>query len=96
MESWILVTDRSWYAKVNPKGHFEIEGVPRGVYQVHSWHPILGESSVTIRVPEDIKKMVAIEYRDLPEDFEQISSTMVTTEGEVGTTRTIWHEVDDW
>lgn len=83
MEGWVVVTDRIWFDQVDESGRFVITDVPRGVYNLHAWHPILGDNVKTIRVPDDTRGRVDISYSELPEHLREITSTVISTWGEV-------------
>lgn len=42
MESWALAVDNPYYAVTDKSGHFKIEHIPPGTYQLGVWHPQLG------------------------------------------------------
>lgn len=96
MEGWVFVTDKIWFSKVDSKGLFEIKGVPRGVYRVNTWHPLLGLSSTVVKVPEESRDIVKISYIEAPEDIERITSSHITTAGEVREEYDVWEEIEEW
>ena len=96
MDAWVIVTDKIWYDTVDAKGLFVLEDVPRGIYRVHAWHPLLGENSSVIRVPDDIHGTIAVTFNKIPERIERITSSLITTESEVKEQMNIWRDLDDW
>lgn len=53
MIGWIVVTDFPYIARTNKRGEFDIYNIPPGTYEVHAWHPFLGEKVDVVTVPED-------------------------------------------
>lgn len=96
MEGWVVVTDRKWFEKVDHKGLFEFKGVPRGIYRVHTWHPVLGEASVVVKVPDEARGRISVSYSEIPKAVEDIASTVITTSGEVWDEHSVWHDVEEW
>lgn len=96
MDAWVFIIDKIWYTTVDDKGLFEIPDVPRGVYRIYTWHPLLGKSNIVIKVPDDTKDDVSIGYYDVPDDFEEISSAVLTTSGEVWENNYLWQDVDEF
>lgn len=96
MDAWIVVTDKIWFDKmVDKRGIFEITGVPSGVYRVYAWHPLLGESSSVIKVPDDIHRLVGIDFYENPYRFVTIPSTVITTYGEVEEEKNVWQNIEN-
>jgi len=96
MEAWVVVTDKTWYDKVDRNGHFAIKDVPRGTYNIRTWHPVLGETSTLIKVPDDIRGRIFLKYSKVPQTDEEIGSTVITTSGEVSSEHSVWHDFDEW
>lgn len=54
MESWAMAVDNPYYALTDEHGHYTIEDVPPGTYQVVVWHPRTGPGqSVTVVIKPD-------------------------------------------
>jgi hypothetical protein len=52
MESWAMAVNNPYYSLTDEKGHFSIENIPPGTYQLVVWHPQAGpgiSSTVTIQ-----------------------------------------------
>ncbi len=96
MDAWVVITNKAWYGKVDKKGYFTIVNVPRGVYRVNTWHPLLGANSSIIRVPEESRNTVSVNYKEDPYKFERISSSLVPSYGEVVEENTVWQDNEDW
>lgn len=96
MFGWILVTDKKWYTKVNDDGYFVFENVPRGVYRVNTWHPLLGHKSRVVRIPDEAHDTISVGYLETPKNLEIITSTHITTAGEVRDEHNVWQEIEDW
>jgi len=96
MEGWVLVTDKIRFTKVNDDGYFRLEDIPRGVYRVNTWHPLLGFNSTVVRVPDDTRRVVKVGYKEAPEDIEFVTSSHISTEGEVREEGHVWQEIEDW
>lgn len=96
MDAWVVITDKIWFdSEVDEKGIFEITDVPRGVYRVCTWHPLLGENSSIVRVPDEARKLVAVDYNEVPYKFEEVPSTIITTTGEVREDHQVWQDIDE-
>lgn len=39
MESWAIAVDNPYYVFTNEDGHFAIENIPPGTYDLRAWHP---------------------------------------------------------
>ncbi len=50
MHAFVFVAGNPYYAVVNDKGEFTIEGVPAGKYTVKSWHGRLGDKEMEVEV----------------------------------------------
>ena len=96
MEGWIFVTDKIWYGKVCENGYFEFNNIPKGVYRVNTWHPLLGRNSTIVKVPEEARGLVAVGYKETPEQMEEITSTFETSYGEAREEDKIWQEIEVW
>lgn len=96
MEGWIFITDKIRFTKVNEKGYFTMENIPQGVYRISTWHPILGYNSTVVRVPDEARGLVKVGYKEAPKDMEFITSSHITTSGEVREEGHIWQEIEDW
>lgn len=83
MQGWVFVTDKKWFSSVGDNGSFVINNVPRGVYQVHTWHPLLGESFSVIRVPDDLNKKLKVYYDETFPIRPILDSTVIPTKKEV-------------
>ncbi|WP_394199825.1 hypothetical protein [Shewanella waksmanii] len=81
MSGHVLVVDTPYFAVTNPQGQAELDGVPKGQYQMVIWHPQLmtTDNSVTETLSLPSKAAVAItiaaEMADIPtqqslDDFE--------------------------
>lgn len=95
MDAWIVITDKTWFDSVDTSGTFTIESVPAGVYELHTWHPILGETTKIVRVPEEIDELVDISYNEIPDTFEEVRSTLITTPSEVKQGKQIFDDGGD-
>ena len=51
MKAYIKVLENPFFATPDPKGNFEIVGVPSGTYTVKAWHPTKGEQERSVSVP---------------------------------------------
>lgn len=83
MDAWVVVTDKAYFSSADDNGDFLIKGVPRGVYKVNTWHPLLGYSSVIVRVPEESERGISVTYDVQPKFDGEIRSTAITTENEI-------------
>lgn len=96
MDAWIIVTDKFWFDQsIDKKGIFEINGVPKGMYRIHVWQPLLGENYSVVRVPEDLNGLVSVSYYEKPVKVEKILSTVETTAGEVTDTKNVWKDLGE-
>jgi len=50
MTAYFYPVDNPYYAVVGKSGTFVIDQLPPGTYQLHAWHPILGERVQTVTV----------------------------------------------
>jgi Polysaccharide lyase family 4, domain II len=50
MTAYFYPVDNPYYAVVGKSGTFVIDQLPPGTYQLHAWHPILGEQVETVTV----------------------------------------------
>jgi hypothetical protein len=50
MTAYFYPVDNPYYAVVGKSGTFVIDQLPPGTYQLHAWHPILGERIQTVTV----------------------------------------------
>jgi len=50
MTAYFYPIDNPYYAVVGKSGAFVIDQLPPGTYQLHAWHPILGEKVQTVTV----------------------------------------------
>jgi hypothetical protein len=50
MHAFVFVAKNPYYAVVNDKGEFTIEGVPVGKYTIKSWHGRLGDQEAEVEV----------------------------------------------
>ncbi|HXZ25845.1 MAG TPA: carboxypeptidase-like regulatory domain-containing protein [Nitrospiria bacterium] len=50
MTAYFYPVDNPYFAVVGPSGTFVIDQLPPGTYQIHAWHPILGEQVQTVTV----------------------------------------------
>lgn len=54
MESWALAVNNPYYTVTDKSGHFKIEHIPPGTYQMGVWHPQLGHGfTKTVTVQPD-------------------------------------------
>jgi hypothetical protein len=51
MTAFILVSRTPWVVQPDDKGHFALDGVPDGTYELGLWHPERGTRTVTVTVP---------------------------------------------
>jgi plastocyanin len=96
MEGWVFISDKIWFSSVNEKGLFKINGVPRGVYKVNTWHPLLGYSSTVVSVPDGAQSVIKVSYEETPENIRHITSSYITTAGEVRESYGVWQEIEEW
>ena len=52
MKSYVLVLENPFFAVPDSTGHFSIEGIPGGIYNLKAWHPKRGERMRRAVVPE--------------------------------------------
>ena len=56
MESWAMAVNNPYYALTDANGHYKIDNIPPGTYQLVVWHPQTGHgSSRTVMVKPDGK-----------------------------------------
>jgi len=54
MESWAMAVNNPYYALSDGEGHFKIDNIPPGTYQLVVWHPQTGPGvTKTVTVKED-------------------------------------------
>jgi hypothetical protein len=53
MSCVLLVLENPFFATTDSSGHYKIENVPAGVYQVRAWHERLPAERKEITVPEN-------------------------------------------
>ena len=64
MESWAMAVNNPYYALSDGDGHFKIDNIPPGTYQLVVWHPQTGPGTTkTVRVKPDGK---LVEQLSLP------------------------------
>ncbi len=39
MESWAIAVENPYYVLTNEQGHFLLDGIPPGTYDLRAWHP---------------------------------------------------------
>jgi hypothetical protein len=62
MHAFVFVADHPYYALAGPDGSFEITDVPPGRYDIHAWHPYLGERMKVIEVGPASNTEIGFEY----------------------------------
>ena len=62
MHAFVFVAKNPYYAVVNDKGEFTIEGVPAGKYTVKSWHGRLGDKEMEVEVSAGGKAEASFAY----------------------------------
>ena len=62
MHAFVFVAKNPYYAVVNDKGEYTIEGVPAGKYTVKSWHGRLGDQEMEIEVSAGGKAEANFDY----------------------------------
>ncbi|MBI1823894.1 MAG: hypothetical protein HYR80_07285 [Nitrospirae bacterium] len=50
MNSYYYPVENPYYAIVGADGTFSIDGIPPGEYEIHAWHPVLGQQEARISV----------------------------------------------
>jgi plastocyanin len=50
MQSFINISDNPFFAVTDQNGHFEVKGLPPGIYTLVAVHEVLGEKSATVTV----------------------------------------------
>jgi hypothetical protein len=63
MSAAIVVTQSPYYAVTDQDGHFVIERLPVGEYQMETWHERLGSKKQRIFVLENAQSSVEVVYR---------------------------------
>lgn len=53
MENWMYVVDNPYFAISDEEGHFVIDQVPPGHYDLVAWHPVLGFQKKKVQVVQD-------------------------------------------
>lgn len=56
MENWLYVVENPYFSISDQEGHFQIDQVPPGKYDLVVWHPVLGiqEQTVTVAANDSI------------------------------------------
>ena len=62
MHGFVFVAKNPYYAVVDDKGEFTIEGVPPGTYKIKSWHGRLGEQDAKVEVAAGARAEVNFAY----------------------------------
>ena len=62
MHAFVFVAKNPYYAVVNDKGEFAIEGVPAGTYTIKSWHGRLGDKEMQVEVQAEGKAEANFAY----------------------------------
>ena len=52
MKAYILVLDTPYFATPDSTGRFQLNNLPAGSYTLRAWHPVAGEVSRPIEVPD--------------------------------------------
>jgi Polysaccharide lyase family 4, domain II len=63
MTAYFYPVDNPYYAVVGKSGTFVIDQLPPGTYQLHAWHPILGEMVKTVTVAAHETAEVAFTFK---------------------------------
>lgn len=50
MENWLYVVKNPYYAVSDESGHFHIDQIPPGTYDLVTWHPVLGMKTQRVTV----------------------------------------------
>jgi len=79
MESWAIAVDNPYYVLTDNKGHFSIENIPPGTYDLRAWHPSIkpvikqritvesgGNVTVNFELPSPGRKKTALTVRTPP------------------------------
>ena len=48
MVGYIFVTDAAYFGRTDASGHWTVANVPRGIYHVSLWHPLLRDSVASL------------------------------------------------
>ena len=67
MKAYIRIDPHHLHAVTDRAGHFEIEGIPPGDYQIRFWHERLGERLVDLQIQSGEERTVDLEFSS-PED----------------------------
>jgi hypothetical protein len=59
---WIRVFDQPYYANVDSTGRFAMDSVPPGRWELHAWHPVLGERITRVTVDSAQLAFVDLKY----------------------------------
>jgi plastocyanin len=62
MEAFILVLPNHAFARPSASGEFALPDLPPGSYQLHVWHPDLGEQRLPVEVPASGDVIEALSY----------------------------------
>ena len=62
MHAFVFVARNPYYAAIGPDGGFEITNVPPGRYNIHAWHPYLGELTKVIEIAPESNTEIEFEY----------------------------------
>jgi len=62
MSAAIVVTDTPYFAVTDPSGHFEIDGLEAGEYEMDVWHERLGSQSMRIGVGAGASRFIEVVY----------------------------------
>jgi hypothetical protein len=63
MESWAMAVNNPYYALTDEQGHFSIENIPPGTYQLVVWHPQTGSgisAMVTVQPDGTLRKNLSL------------------------------------
>ncbi len=63
MSAFVVVAETPWFAVTDRQGHFRIDGVPPGTYQLEAWHEVLAAPPQTATVRAGAT--TAVEWRQL-------------------------------
>lgn len=64
MSGWFVVQEHPYYAVTDGSGHFLIENIPPGHYEIKVWHESLQEKTQSVDVVSKMKNEVNIELSD--------------------------------
>lgn len=53
MNGYVVAQDHPFFAVTGEDGKFELKNVPVGSYELETWHPILGASSLKVKVTKN-------------------------------------------